>query len=81
MTGGFSCLYGHVAEIPPSHHLYHRTGGTGSWLGFGENTGGEATWEGFEDGDPLPTGTGLLVMALSGFCYGAARAWRGKKRD
>ena len=57
------------------------TGGTGSWLGFGENTEGEASWVGFEDGNPLPTGAGLLVMALSGFCYGAARARRGKKRD
>ncbi len=27
MTGGFSCLYRHEAEIPPSHHHYHRTGG------------------------------------------------------
>ena len=57
------------------------TGGTGSWLNFGENTSGEASWVGFEDGDPLPTGTGLLVMALSGACYGVARARRGKKRD
>ena len=57
------------------------TGGTGSWMNFDDDTGGEATWVGFEDGDPLPTGTGLLVMALSGFCYGAARARRGKKRD
>ena len=61
--------------------LGDNTGGTGSWMNFDDDTGGEATWVGFEDGDPLPTGTGLLVMALSGFCYGAARARRGKKRD
>ena len=53
------------------------TGGTGSWLGFGENTEGEASWVGFEDGDPLPTGTGLLVMALSGVCYAGAKVKRG----
>ena len=52
------------------------TGGTGSWLGFGENTEGEASWVGFEDGDPLPTGTGLLLLTLSGACYGAARKLR-----
>ena len=55
------------------------TGGTGSWLGFGENTEGEATWVGFEDGDPLPTGTGLLVMALSGACSAGAKVKRGAR--
>ena len=55
------------------------TGGTGSWLGFGENTGGEASWEGFEEGNPLPTGTGLLVMALSGACYAGAKVKRGAR--
>ena len=55
------------------------TGGTGSWLGFGENTEGEASWVGFEDGDPLPTGTGLLVMALSGACYAGAKVKRGAR--
>ena len=56
-------------------------GGAGSWLGLGDNTGGEASWVGFEDGDPLPTGGGLLVMALSGVCYGAMRVKRVKSRD
>ena len=55
------------------------TGGTGSWLNFGEDTGGEASWVGFEDGDPLPTGTGLLVMALSGACYAGAKVKRGAR--
>ena len=44
-------------------------GGTGSWLNFGENTGGEASWEGFEEGNPLPTGAGLLALTVSGLCY------------
>ena len=55
------------------------TGGTGSWLGFGENTEGEASWVGFEDGDPLPTGGGLLVMALSGACYAGTKVKRGAR--
>ena len=61
--------------------LGENTGGTGSWLGFGENTGGEATWSGFEDGGETPLGGGLLVLALSGVCYGAAKVKRGARRD
>ena len=53
--------------------------GTSSWLGFGENTGGEATWEDFEDGNPLPTGGGLLVLALSGACYAGAKRLKSRK--
>ena len=56
-------------------------GGSGSWMNFVDNTGGEATWEGFDNGNPLPTGTGLLVLALSGVCYGAMRVKRVKSRD
>ncbi|MCQ2306016.1 MAG: hypothetical protein MJ000_00430 [Bacteroidales bacterium] len=62
-------------------HRGGSTGGTGSWLGFGENTGGEATWSGFEDGGETPLGGGLLVLALSGVCYGAAKVKRGARRD
>ena len=51
-------------------------GGSGSWMNFVDNTGGEATWEGFDNGNPLPTGTGLLVMALSGACYAGAKVKR-----
>lgn len=59
--------------------LGDNTGGTGSWLGFGENAEGGATWEGFEDGDPLPTGGGLLVLALSGACYAVAKRRESRK--
>ena len=55
------------------------TGGTGSWLNFGENPAGEATWEGFEEGNPLPTGGGLLVLALSGACYAGAKRLKSRK--
>lgn len=55
------------------------TGGTGSWLDLGENTGGEVSWVGFEEGNPLPTGTGLLLLTLSGACYGAAQVKRGAR--
>ena len=42
------------------------------WDGFEltqYDTGNSASWEGFEYGDPLPIGTGLLVLVLSGMCY------------
>ena len=59
--------------------LGDNTVGTGSWLGFGENTEGEASWEDFEEGNPLPTGAGLLVMTLSGACYAGAKRRRSRK--
>ena len=55
------------------------TGGDASWLNFGENTGGEASWAGFEEGNPLPTGGGLLVLALSGACYAGAKRLKSRK--
>lgn len=42
----------------------------------GENTGNEVSWGDFEEGNPLPTGTGLLLLTLSGACYGAAKVKR-----
>ncbi len=53
--------------------------GTSSWLGFGENTGGEASWEGFEEGNPLPTGAGLLALTVSGLCYAGLKRRRDSK--
>ncbi len=53
--------------------------GTGSWLGFGENAGGEASWEGFEEGNPLPTGAGLLALTVSGLCYAGLKRRRDSK--
>ena len=55
------------------------TGGDASWLNFGENTGGEATWEGFEEGNPLPTGAGLLALTVSGLCYAGLKRRRDSK--
>ena len=55
------------------------TGGTGSWLNFGENTGGEASWEGFEEGNPLPTGAGLLALTVSGLCYAGLKRRKDSK--
>ena len=56
--------------------------GAGSWLGFGDNAGGEASWVGFDEGDPLPTGGGLLLLTLSGACYAVAKRRKsGKLKD
>ena len=52
-------------------------GNGGSWNDI--NGGGDgASWHGMEDETPL--GGGLLVLALSGVCYAAARVKRVKIR-
>lgn len=40
-----------------------------------------ASWESFEFDDPLPAGTGLLVLALSGVCYGTVKVKRLKTKN
>ena len=55
---------------------------SGTWNGFditANGSEGSATWEGFEDGNPLPAGGGLLVLALSGVCYVWLKDGRRKK--
>ena len=53
-------------------------GNGGSWNDI--NGGGDgASWHGMEDETPL--GGGLLVLALSGVCYAAARVKRVKSKD
>lgn len=50
----------------------------GSWNDI--NGGGDgASWNGMEDATPL--GGGLLVLALSGVCYAAARVKRLELKD
>ena len=48
-------------------------GGGATWLGFEEDAGGGATWSDFANGDDVPLGGGLLVLALSGVCYAGAK--------
>lgn len=43
----------------------------GSWNGMNGDGNGGASWNGMEDATPL--GDGLLLLAVSGVCYAAAK--------
>ena len=53
-------------------------GNGGSWNDINGNGNG-AVWNGLNDATPV--GGGLLVLALSGVCYAAARVKRLKSKD
>ena len=52
-------------------------GNGGSWNGMNGDGNGGALWNGMEDATPL--GDGLLLLAVSGVCYAAAKNRRKSK--
>ncbi len=56
--------------------------GDGMWgeFGFeGDGSENEASWEGFEYGNPLPTGSGLLALTVSGLFYAGMKRRKDSK--
>ena len=51
----------------------------GSWNGMNGDGNGGASWNGMEDATPL--GDGLLLLAVSGVCYAAAKNRRKSRKS
>ena len=55
--------------------------GGGQWNGMNDDgSGGGAWWIGMED-DSVPVGDGLLMLAVSGVCYAAAKCRKNSRNS